>query len=587
MTTIETDVLIVGAGPAGASSAVFLCRHGIANLVISRHRSTAESPRAHITNQRTMECLRDAGLEHECMAHASPPHFIEHSFWLRSIIGEELGRAYAWGNDPERKGDYESGSPCVVCDLPQTRLEPLLVADAARSGSQVRFSSELMSFEQDADGVTASIKDRLTGSLFTVRARYMIGADGARSRVVEQLGIPLTGEHGLGHAINVVCEIDLEDYVRYRHGSLYNTIQPGSSMWAPVGVARMVRPWDQWLIALIAPEAAGLPSPSAEDIEKRIREIVGDPAIPIKVLSTSWWTINDVVAERYSVGRVFCMGDAVHRHPPTNGLGSNTCIQDAFNLAWKLALVLQGKAAPGLLDSFDAERQPVGRQIVARANKSMGHNQRLWDLLGGGLRSVLSAEDHAAVFDTPEGRATLREMIDQMRYEYHAHGVEMNRHYVSQAIVDDDSAIPFDYKKDAELFYQPSTRPGAFLPHVWLGKRASGPRISTLDVAGKRRFTLFTGHGGDAWRDAAALAMKQLGVDINVTSVGPYLDFEDIYGAWRRLSGIDESGCVLVRPDLHIGWRSARIIDNPNAVLVDVMRTILALRPRRGVSSNG
>jgi len=122
---------------------------------------------------------------------------------------------------------------------------------------------------------------------------------------------------------------------------------------------------------------------------------------------------------------------------------------------------------------------------------------------------------------------------------------------------------------------------------VWLGKRASGPRISTLDVAGKRRFTLFTGHGGDAWRDAAALATKQLGVDINVTSVGPYLDFEDIYGAWRRLSGVDESGCVLVRPDLHIGWRSVRIVDNPNAVLVDVMRTILALRPRRGVSSNG
>jgi len=343
----------------------------------------------------------------------------------------------------------------------------------------------------------------------------------------------------------------------------------------------MVRPWDQWLIALIAPEAAGVPSPSAEDIMKRIHEIIGDPAIPVKVLSTSWWTINDVVAEKYSVGRVFCMGDAVHRHPPTNGLGSNTCVQDSFNLAWKLALVLQGKAAPGLLDSFNAERQPVGRQIVARANKSMVQNQRLWDLFGGGLRSVLSAEDHAAVFDTPGGRATLREMLDLMQYEYHAHGVEMNRHYVSQAIVDDDSAIPFDYKRDPELYYQPSTRPGSFLPHVWLGKRAAGPRISTLDVAGKRRFTLFTGHGGDAWRDAAALASKQLGVEINVTSIGPYLDFEDTYGGWRRLSGIDESGCVLVRPDLHVGWRSARIIDNPNAVLVDVMRTILALRPRQ------
>ncbi len=127
------------------------------------------------------------------MEQSSPPHFIEHSFWLRSFIGEELGRTYAWGNDPERKGDYESASPCTVCDIPQTRLEPLLVADAARSGSQIRFSSELMSFEQDANGVTASIKDRLSGSLFTVRARYMIGADGAspRSSPVPPCGLPL------------------------------------------------------------------------------------------------------------------------------------------------------------------------------------------------------------------------------------------------------------------------------------------------------------------------------------------------------------------------------------------------------------
>src|SRR5882724_11459235 len=504
--TIETDVLVVGAGPAGASSAVFLGNHGIRNIVISRHRSTSETPRAHITNQRALEALRDAGLEPACRAVATPSQYIEHTFWLRTMVGEEIARIHAWGNDPERFGDYAAASPCSMCDLPQTELEPILVSEAARLGSQVKFGTELIEFVQDSGGVTAKLRDCLTEQQMTVRCKYLIGADGARSRVVEQLGIPLVGQHGLGSAFNVLCDMDLGDHVTHRRASLYAVIQPGSSRWAPVGVFRLVRRWDRWLVALMVPQGVEMPEPTPDDLLERIRSLLGHATLPIRMLNTSRWTINDVVAERYSVGRVFCMGDAVHRHPPTNGLGSNTCIQDAFNLAWKLALVLQGKAAPGLLDSFDAERQPVGRQIVARANKSMGHNQRLWDLFGGGLRSVLSAKDHAAVFDTPEGRATLREMIEEMRYEYHAHGVEMNRHYVSQAIVDDDSAIPFDYKKDAELFYQPSTRPGAFLPHVWLGKRASGPRISTLDVAGKRRFTLFTGHGGDAWHDAAALA---------------------------------------------------------------------------------
>src|ERR1700752_4077826 len=159
---IETDVLIVGAGPAGASSAVFLGKHNVPNVVISRYRSTAETPRAHITNQRAMEALRDAGLEPACRAVATPSQYIEHTFWLRTMVGEEIARIHAWGNDPARLGDYASASPCGVCDLPQTELEPILVSEAARLGSQVRFSTELRSFEQDASGVTATLQDCLT-----------------------------------------------------------------------------------------------------------------------------------------------------------------------------------------------------------------------------------------------------------------------------------------------------------------------------------------------------------------------------------------------------------------------------------------
>jgi 2,4-dichlorophenol 6-monooxygenase len=202
----------------------------------------------------------------------------------------------------------------------------------------------------------------------------------------------------------------------------------------------MVRAWDQWLVGLIVPHSAGKPEPCLQDFEDRVRALVGLATLPLRILSTSMWTINDVFAERYTDGRVFCMGDAVHRHPPANGLGSNTCVQDAFNLAWKLAFVLKGKADPELLKSYDAERQPVGRQIVARANKSQMQNYKVWDLLGGGTLTVVAPDSGTAVFDTKVGRALLRQEIANMQYTYHAHGVEMTRRYQSNAVVSDGRA---------------------------------------------------------------------------------------------------------------------------------------------------
>jgi 2,4-dichlorophenol 6-monooxygenase len=571
--SVKTDVLIAGAGPAGAASAVFLGKYGIRNIMISRHRSTARTPRAHITNQRTMEALRDAGLERECLARSSPGSNIEHTFWLRSMVGEELARCYAWGNDPARKGDYEMASPCRLCDLPQSELEPILVTAALRLGSHVRFGMELLSFQQDQYGVTALARDRATGEDVEIHAKYMIGADGARSRVVEQLGIPLIVGKGLGDVISVLCEVDLSGYLDNRHAALYQILQPASSRWGPVTNFRMVRPWDRWVVSLMRAGVSALADPRPDEIEEQVHATIGAP-LPVKILEdVSVWSVNDAIASHYTVGRVLCMGDAVHRHSPSNGLGSNTSVQDAFNLAWKLAFVLQGKAGPRLLDSFNAERQPVGRQAVARANRSLG---LFWDAVSymmSGDNGHLAAE-YQELLSTPEGRTGLDRVIFNMRYENHAHGVELNRQYVSGAVIGDGTPVPVR-ERDEELYYEPSTRPGSPLPHVWLGKRTPGPRLSSLDVAGKQRFTIFTGHGGERWREAARYVSEQIGMDISVVSIGPFLDYEDLYHQWSTLSEIDDSGCVLIRPDLHVGWRSRAMPDDPAGRLSEVMRAIL------------
>lgn len=575
--TVNVDVLIVGAGPAGASTAVFLGGQGVNAMMISRNRGPADTPRAHIVNQRTMEVLRDAGLEADSLAVASAPDNLANTFFLRGLAGEEMARQWAWGNNPARMGDVLSASPCTFVDLPQTKMEPILLAEATRLGVNVRFDTKLVSLEQDDDGVTAKVLDSLTGNEYSIRAKYLVGADGANSRVAKEIDLPLVGQGGLGSAYNILCEMDLSAYTAHRKGSLYLILQSGVAEWSGVVVFRMVQPWDKWLVSIYIPPHYDGPDATTEQLVQRIREAIADPAaadLPIKVLSTSKWSINDIHAEKLSVGRVHCMGDAVHRHPPAAALGSNTCVQDGFNLAWKLALVVKEKAHPSLLDSFNAERQPVARQIVGRANTSMWQANGLADYLGACLFNVFSKDDVDAKLGTLEGRQGLQQQLLDTRYNGEAHGVELTRNYRSGAIVEDGSPEP-EITNDPELYYHPSTRPGSALPHGWLTTRKPGPLVSTLDLAGKGKFHLFSSHGGDAWIEAAKQVSEITGVDIGVTLLGVGLDYEDPYLDWQKVRGIEDSGCVLVRPDLIVGWRSAHLPSDPAAALSQVMATIL------------
>ncbi|MET9391160.1 FAD-dependent monooxygenase [Streptomyces sp. NPDC006624] len=573
---VETDVLIVGSGPAGASAALALSTYGVPNIVVTRYASLADTPRAHITNQRTMEVLRDLGVEEEVVARATPQHLMGNTTFCTSLAGEELGRVRSWGNDPLVQAEHELASPTRMCDMPQHLMEPVLVNAAVARGTRLRFETEYLSHTQDADGVTATVRDRLRGDTYEIRARYLIGADGGRSRVARDAGLPMGGQMGVAGSINIVFEADLAQYTAHRPATLYWVLAPGATVGGiGAGLVRCVRPWSEWLIVWGYDVTAGAPDLTTEYAESIVRKLVGDDEIPVKVTSSSAWTVNEMYAETYANGRVLCAGDAVHRHPPSNGLGSNTSIQDAYNLAWKLGLVLDGTAHSRLLDSYTAERAPVGRQIVTRANRSIRETAPVFEALDGlapqtpeQLWANIAARKDATG-GAEKQRAALREAIASKVYEFNAHGVDLNQRYTSGAIVPDGTPDP-GFPRDPELYHQPSTRPGARLPHAWI---TSGTRtLSTLDTAGRGRFTLLTGIGGEAWVRAA----REQDVDIATVVIGPGQRYEDPYGDWARLREIPDAGALLVRPDGFVAFRHpAAAPESAGDLLADALRRIL------------
>ena len=230
MATVETDVLVVGSGPAGASMALALSRYGIDNIVITRYGNLAAEPRAHITNQRTMEIFRDLGVEQQVRAQATPQHLIGTTTYCTSLAGAELGRVRSWGNEPLVQAAHELASPSRICDMPQYLLEPVLVDAAVAGGSKVRMETEYLGHTQDSDGVEVRVRDRLRGDEYTIRARYLYGADGGRSLVAKNSQLPMTGRSGVAGSMNIVFRADLSQYVAHRPSVLYWMLQPGSTV---------------------------------------------------------------------------------------------------------------------------------------------------------------------------------------------------------------------------------------------------------------------------------------------------------------------------------------------------------------------
>lgn len=551
---VDTDVIVVGLGPAGGTAALALATYGIRVHAVSLFPWVANGPRAHITNQRAVEVLRDLGVEREAQRYATPWGQMGDTLFTTSLAGEEIVRLQTWGTGDRRHGDYLQGSPCTMLDIPQPLMEPVLVKSAAERGAIISFHTEYLSHEQDSEGVTVLFRDVRTGQTFSQRARYLLGFDGARSKVAEDIGLPFEGELARAGTNYILFNADLSRYVAHRP-SILHWIYNSKAGFGEIGMGllRAIKPWNQWIAGWGFDMAGGVPDLPDDVVEDRIRMLVGDEDLDIEIVSRSVWYVNQQHATNYQVGRVFCGGDAVHRHPPSSGLGSNTSMQDAFNLAWKVAYVVKGHAGAGLLDSYTPERMPVGKQVVARANQSRKDY--------AGLREWLTADSDDPVRDglaklkeaSPEGvalRERLYEALELKNTEFNAHGVELNQRYESGAVVPDETVGPEEWPQHPELYLQATTRPGAKLPHAWL-VGPDGCRISTLDVVGKGKMTLLTGIGGVAWKRAA----QKLDLPFLRTVVVGEPGTIDPYGNWHRVREIHEAGAILVRPDGYVAWR--------------------------------
>lgn len=472
---------------------------------------------------------------------------------------------------------------------------------ASHHGFDVRFSTELLGAERLPDAILCTVQDSITKTRYQIRARYVFGADGGRSSVARMLDFKFVSKPSLGVACNILINADLSNLMNQRHAQLHWIMKP--DLKTRFGIApclRMVRPWRQWLLVAFTPGTSEDPfkdlTPDSPELIDFIKELIGDDTVEVEVLRLDPWVIRDSVAEMFSSdGNAFILGDAAHRHPPAYGLGSNTCIQDAYNLAWKAAYVTKGLAGPELLETYNTERQPVGADLVEKANAAMVHHAHVWEALGmfapsgeEGLRQLneLSESTDAGV----ARRLALHKALEGKRLEGESLGLTMNQWYTSKAIYlyDEPQSRPTLGDPIRELLV--STYPGNRLPHAWLDVATRKKPISTQDLAGHGVFCLLTSHGGDPWIEAAKNITKKIGIPISTFGIGIGLDYHDVYREWHDKREIGETGCILVRPDRFVAWRSMTMIPGCEEKLLDVFDQILfraGIKPHKSVVAVG
>ncbi len=543
----HTSVLIVGGGLVGLSMSLFLSDLGISNTLVERRGGTSTHPRARGVNVRTMEILRALGFEQRIRATESASALVENQGIIaaRSLVGDQIGELngqYLAQTDQDGWSGI-STTTWALCD--QDELEPLLVRRARALGARICFNTELTSARSTGGvGLDATIHDRDSDHVRTVRADYMIAADGARSPIRQRLEIPMEGPGTLGHFRNIYFHADLSKALGDRRFIMCYLMQEDFR-----GALLPIDNHRRWLLHVpFAPDSeTARPRFDQEECARLVRKATGLDDLEVEIRSVLPWESASRTATQWRKGPIFLVGDAAHQMPPSGAFGSNTGIQDAHNLAWKLAAVLGGWAGPGLLRSYDAERRPVAEATSARASS----------------RSV----EHSHPGYTPDAEAAA--LVGRKRGILN---VALGYRYPRGAVLGADPATPI---------LPPTPRltgePGSRAPHLWLDH--DGRRVSTLDLY-ERTPVLLSSDTAPEWHTAARQLVQRLSVPLASYRVGTTPD-ADLVPAddadWARHHGVTPQGAVLVRPDGFVAWRSPGPDSHPRDTLHSVLTTLFAL----------
>jgi 2,4-dichlorophenol 6-monooxygenase len=570
---------------------------GVDHLLVERHPQTALMPKAHELNPRTMEILAHHGVAEDVYRLGAP---FEHNCAVRFYTS--LGGSERWHRQPLHQEDAWSGGALTAHyrplsalrhgNLPQKQLEPLLRSHAERRNpGRVRFHHELVAFAQDDEGVVATVRNRTDGIEFTVRAAYLLAADGGRT-VGPAAGIHLDGPEPFVHTVSVHFAADLSPWLDSDDAIIHTIVRPElDGTWLrtgclAMGPGRYDRHSEEWVATITLPPGEEHRVFDEEQAAQGVRERLGIEDLDLEVLRFTRWRIEARLADRYRAGRIFVGGDAAHRHSPFGGLGLNTGIQDAHNLAWKLAAVLHGQADDAMLDSYEAERRPVGRRNVDFATTAFfGH------LAVAGAFGVLpgAPPEHnrrtleALFSDTEDGRrrrTRLHEMFKTLRLEYGAADIELGFHYGDSPAVVPDGTLAPTTDGYGHVHVQ-TARPGHRLPHAWLDRY--GQPIATHDLLVCGAFLLLAGASGQAWCDAARRLSDDVGVEIRSHCIGQPHELRDRDGVWPGLRGHGDTGVILVRPDGHVAFRRESLPSDPFEMLHGVLATALHRQPARAI----
>jgi len=492
MKTERADVVIVGAGLAGLSTALFLGLHGIRALVVERRASTSVLPKARGQNPVTMEALRTAGVA-EAIHAAIPPGRPA----ITSVVSESMTGKVLYDHVKHRP-DFSRFSPERPGMASQARTEEALAARAQALGARILFNTLCEGFAQDADGVDLTLKSMHDDTATRLRARYLVAADGIRGSIVRELGV---GTHGYGFLKSVTAvrfRADLSAIAGNNAMVVHYLQNPDIPDGAGVLVSTDYE--DEWVANMSAD-----PDRDEAQTARVIRTMVGLPDLQFEILGSTSYDYAHRIADRFSHGRVFLTGDAAHVMPPTGGQGGNTAVQDGYYLAWKLAAVCKGQAGAALLDSYDPERRPYAEAVCTWQAANLAERRRL--------------DNVAEVLGRPMDHAT-------MMFGYTC---------TAGAFVPDAACDGESFEDPA----RPSGRPGARIPYAELEGR-DGP-LQTRRLLGPH-FTAYSAAPGGA--ETARAAATALGIELRaweVRSVAPL--------------GAADGDTVLVRPDGVVAWR--------------------------------